>query len=137
MNKIEKIYQDIQEWLRINLGSRITPIFLVMLGLTFILWYAAKLQYTYTTSVTVPITVGDHRHRVECIVEGTGHNIVSTRHFKHKTIKLKYSDVELLPVEGMPNTYRVAPTSLLQALTVHYSELKIISVSDYPFVELH
>ena len=70
MNKLIKIYQLAQEWLRVHLGSRITPVFLVMLGLTFVLWYASKLQYTYTAKVPVYVSIGDERHRVECVVEG-------------------------------------------------------------------
>lgn len=137
MNKLSKVYQDVQKWFELHFGTRITPLFLVMLGLTFVLWYSAKLQYTYTTQMTIPVQVGDNRHRVECVVEGTGHNIISARNFQRKTVKLKYSDVELIPVSDMPNTYRVAPESLLNAITVLYSDLKIISVSNYPFVELH
>lgn len=136
MNKLIKIYQLAQEWLRVHLGSRITPVFLVMLGLTFVLWYASKLQYTYTAKVPVYVSIGDDRHRVECVVEGTGHNIVSARYFHHKKVKFKYSDVELIPVEGLNNTYRVLPESLLKAITGHFSDLRIVSVDNYPFVEL-
>lgn len=136
MNKISKIYQSVQEWLRVNLGSRITSAFLIMLGLAVVLWYVTKLQYTYTAKVPITVTIGDHRHRVECVVEGTGHNIVSARYFRHKKVKLKYSDVELVQVDEFEGTYQVSPESLQRAITGQFSDLKLVSVGNYPFVEI-
>ena len=137
MNKITKIYQNIQEWLRIHLGSRITSAFLIILGLTVVLWYASKLKYTYTAKIPVVVTIGDDRHRLECLVEGTGHNIVSARYFKRKKIKLKYADVQLVEVDGMENTYEVVSSSLFDALSMRFSDLKVVSVGNYPFIELN
>ena len=113
---------------------RITPAFLVALFLSFIFWYSGKLSYTYTAEVPISVTIEGERHRVTCVVEGTGHNIISTRYFKRKKVKLRRTDVEMLPVEGVSDTYQVTSESLHNAIAVRNANLKIISVSALPYI---
>jgi hypothetical protein len=115
---------------------RITPAFLVMVALSFIFWYSGKLQYTYTAEIPVTVEIEGERVRTTCVVEGTGHNIISARYFKRKTIKLQRSEVELLPIDGVSNTYEISPTSLQNIISVRNSSLKVLSVSRMPFVML-
>ncbi len=115
---------------------RITPAFLVMVALSFIFWYSGKLQYTYTAEIPVTVEIEGERVRTTCVVEGTGHNIISARYFKRKTIKLQRSEVELLPIDGVSNTYEISPTSLQNIISVRNSSLKVLSVSRMPFVIL-
>ena len=115
---------------------RITPAFLVMVALSFIFWYSGKLQYTYTAEMPVTVEIEGERVRTTCVVEGTGHNIISARYFKRKTIKLQRSEVELLPIDGVSNTYEISPTSLQNIISVRNSSLKVLSVSRMPFVML-
>lgn len=130
-----KIYRRIGEWYKNHISWRLTPLFLAMLCISFIMWYASKLQYTYTASVPMMVTVDGHRHRIECVVEGSGHNILSMQFFNRKKIKLKVEDVELLPVEGMENAYKVSNQSLQSAISLRTPDIKIISVGDFPFLE--
>ena len=116
--------------------QRITPAFLVMVVLSLIFWYTGKLQYTYTTELPVTVVIEGERVRATCLVEGTGHNILSARYFKRKTIKLRRTDVELLPVEGASDTYEISPTSLQNIISVRNSSLKVLSVSNVPFIVL-
>lgn len=115
---------------------RITPAFLVMVALSFIFWYSGKLQYTYTAELPVTVQIEGERVRTTCVVEGTGHNILSARYFKRKTIKLQRSEVELLPIDGVSNTYEISPTSLQNIISVRNSSLKVLSVSRMPFIIL-
>lgn len=116
-----------------SLTKRITPAFLVTLAMAFIFWYSGKLQHTYTAEISVTVVLDGERHRTTCMVEGTGHNIISARYFKRKTIKLNRSEVELLPVDGMSSTYDLSPTSLQNAISMRYPSLKVKSVSRLPY----
>lgn len=119
-----------------SIRKRITPAFIVTLALALILWYSGKLQYTYTAEVPVSIVIEGERHRVTCVVEATGHNIVSARFFKRKTIKVRRGEVELLPVEGVSDTYSVSPASLQNLISVRNPSLKVLSVSQMPYIHL-
>ena len=115
---------------------RITPAFLITLAMAVIFWYSGKLGYTYTTEIPVSVQIEGQRVRTTCMVEGTGHNILSARYFKRRTVKLQRFDVELMLVDKESNTYEISPTSLQNALSVRNSSLKIISVSRMPFIVL-
>ncbi len=119
-----------------HIGRKVTPLFLVMLGLSFVLWYVSKLQYSYTAEVPVVVSVEGDRHRVTCVVQGSGHNILSARYFKRKAIKLKRGDVELTPVEGQENLWEVGQESLLNAISIRNADIKVVSVSRMPYVQI-
>ena len=112
-----------------NIKSRITPAFLVTLAMAFIFWYSGKLQYTYTTTIPFTVEIEGDRVRTTCMVEGTGHNLLSARYFKRRVVKLQRFD-------GVSNTYEISPTSLQNILSVRYPNLKIVSVSRMPFIVL-
>ena len=116
--------------------QRITPAFLVALGLALIFWYSGKLKYTYTAEVPVTVIIEGERHRATCIMEGTGHSIIGARYFKRKMVKLQRTDIEMKPVEGMSDTWEVAPESLQSAISVRYPSLKVLSVSRLPYIIL-
>ena len=117
-----------------HIGRKVTPLFSVMLGLSFVLWYVSKLQYSYTAEVPVVVSVEGDRHRVTCVVQGSGHNILSARYFKRKPVKLKRGDVELTPVEGEENTWEVGQESLRNAIAIRNADIKVVSVSRMPYV---
>ena len=116
--------------------KRITPAFLVTLVLALIFWDSGKLQYTYTTTIPFTVEIEGDRVRTTCMVEGTGHNLLSARYFKRRVVKLQRFDVELLSVDGVSNTYEISPTSLQNILSVRNPNLKILSVSRMPFIIL-
>ena len=119
-----------------NIKSRITPAFLITLAMAFIFWYSGKLKYTYTAEVPVSVMIEGERYRVTCMVEGTGHNIVSARYFKHRTLKIRRGEVELIPIEGASDTYEVSTTSLQNLISVRNPSLKVLSVSQLPYIQL-
>lgn len=117
-----------------DVKKRITPAFLITLALALIFWYSGKLGYTYTAEIPVSVQIDGERYRTTCVVEGTGHKILSARYFKRKTIKLRRMDVEMVPVEGLSNTYDVRPESLQNVISVRNPSLKVLSVSRLPYV---
>ena len=134
MKKLGNIFLKVKDFCVAHIGRKVTPLFLVMLGLSFVLWYVSKLQYSYTAEVPVVVRVEGDRHRVTCVVQGSGHNILSARYFKRKPVKLKRGDVELTPVEGEVNTWEVGQESLRNAIAIRNADIKVVSVSRMPYV---
>ena len=134
MKKLGNILLKVKDFCVAHIGRKVTPLFLVMLGLSFVLWYVSKLQYSYTAEVPVVVSVEGDRHRVTCVVQGSGHNILSARYFKRKPVKLKRGDVELTPVEGEVNTWEVGQESLRNAIAIRNADIKVVSVSRMPYV---
>ena len=62
-------------WLR----RYVSPVFLALLVASFILWYIAKLNYTYTTEQPFTVNVDGERFKVSCVVEGVARsrNVIS------------------------------------------------------------
>ena len=58
--------------------------FLVMLLLSFTLWYAIKLGYTYQAEIPVLVNVDGHVFEVNCMLEGQGTRLFTKRHSKGK-----------------------------------------------------
>lgn len=136
MKKLGNIFLKVKDFCVAHIGRKVTPLFLVMLGLSFVLWYVSKLQYSYTAEVPVVVSVEGDRHRVTCVVQGSGHNILSARYFKRKPVKLKRGDVELIPVEGEVNTWEVGQESLRNAIAIRNADIKVVSVSRMPYVQI-
>lgn len=120
-----------------NIKRRITPAFLITLAMASIFWYSGKLKYTYTTSIPFTVEIEGDRVRTTCMVEGTGHNILSARYFKRRVVKLQRFDVDLLPIDGLSNTYEISPTSLQNIISMRNPNIKILSVSRMPFIVLN
>lgn len=109
--------------------TRVSTAFLISLGLSFIFWYSGKLQHTYTTDIPLTIVLDGEEYRVRCVVEGTGHSILSARYFDRPKVKLTSSDVTIVPVEGEEDVHKVTPESLQNAISLRYSEIKINAVA--------
>ncbi len=72
----------------------VSPVFLVMLVASFILWYIAKLSYTYTTEYVVSINTDGEKYKVACIFEGVGTNLVSYHTSLGKSVKIPLSELK-------------------------------------------
>ena len=126
----EKIIARIKEYWRF-FRSKVSTAFLISLGLSFIFWYSGKLQYTYTTEMPLNVVLEGEKYRVTCVVEGTGHSILSARYFERRTVKLNTAEVTIVPVDDEEGTRLVTPESLQGALALRYSEIKIQSVKSH------
>ena len=69
-NRKKSMIERVFNWVR----RYVSTVFLMMLVASFILWYIAKLSYTYTTEYTVRVNTDGEKYKVTCIFEGIGTN---------------------------------------------------------------
>ena len=124
-------------WLR--LMRAISPVFIGLLCASFILWYILKLQYTYTTNFSVLVNVDGERMRIPCVVEGKGVNLLGYRAYARKELKIPLSDLKYEVVDDRGDSgellgswYQLDPHSVQNAISVRFSDIKVISVGDIP-----
>ena len=123
----------------------VSPTFIILLCASFILWYILKLQYTYTTDYSVLVNVEGEQLRVPCVIEGKGTNLLGYRINTHKEIRIPLSDLKYTftsdPEESgdgaLTNMYIIDPQSMQSAISVRFSDIKVISVGDVPPLRLH
>ena len=117
----------------------ISPVFIVMFVAAFIMWYITKLNYSYTTDYNVRLNIGGEKLEVPCVIEGKGTNLLGYRVHMHKEIKipltdLKYSISSELNEEAgeVVDSIIIEPHSIQSAISVRFSDIKVISVGDVP-----
>ncbi|MBQ5831681.1 MAG: hypothetical protein IIW44_08695 [Alistipes sp.] len=125
--------------------SAVSTAFVILFCASFILWYILKLQYTYTTDYSVLVNIEGEQLRVPCVIEGKGTNLLGYRVNKHKEIRIPLSDLKYTftsdPEESgdgaLTNMYIIDPQSMQSAISVRFSDIKVISVGDVPPLRLH
>lgn len=132
-----------------RLRNYISPVFLILLGVSFTLWYISKLNYTYTTDMNIKVKVDDERVIVPCVVEGKGTNLLgygfyTSRRMNIPLSELNYDIVEVPVIDeaGRVDTLsydykvRISPLSMQDAISVRFSDLKIVSIGDFDDIPL-
>ncbi len=133
-----------------KLRNYISPVFLVLLAVSFTLWYISKLNYTYTTDFNIKVKVNGERLVVPCVVEGKGTTLFGYGFYasRRATIPLEELNYDIIeepatPVEDMPTDslakvykVRISPISMQDAISVRFSDLKIVSVGDFDDIPL-
>ena len=127
----------------------ISPVFLVLLGVSFTLWYISKLNYTYTTDFNIKVKVDGQRIVVPCVVEGKGTTLFGYGFYTPRRANIPLSelnyDIVQVPVvddNGVVDTLakdykvRISPLSMQDAISVRFSDLKIISLGDFDDISL-
>ena len=115
-----------------SLKGYVPPVFLAMLVASFILWYIAKLSYTYTTEQVIPVTVDGRKFKVTCVVEGIGTNLFGYKVYMNNSISIPLSKLKYAPVADGEGMIAIDPSSLQSAISVHYSDIKIIKIGVIP-----
>ena len=141
MRKYMEILKSMWGWFR----SAVSTAFVILFCASFILWYILKLQYTYTTDYSVLVNIEGEQLRVPCVIEGKGTNLLGYRVNKHKEIRIPLSDLKYTftsdPEESgdgaLTNMYIIDPQSMQSAISVRFSDIKVISVGDVPPLRLH
>jgi len=115
----------------------ISPVFLALLVASFILWYIAKLNYTYTTEQVVRLDVDGQRFEVTCVVEGVGTNLFAYRVYMNKVLRIPLADLKFKRSreEGHEGKILIDPQSLQNAITVQFSDIKIVSIGSVPEID--
>jgi hypothetical protein len=102
------------------------------------------LNYTYTADFDVDVRIGDNKITVPCVVEGKGttlfgYGLYISRSADISLIELKY---DIIPVYDATDTVliakkaRIQPASMQDALSVRFSDLKILSVGKIEDINL-
>lgn len=110
--------------------------FLLMLVLSFTLWYAIKLGYTYQAEIPVIVNVDGYVFEVNCMVEGQGTRLFARRHYRGKPLELGWDDLDVSPSAINPGWAVISPYSLQNAISSRNTDIKILSVGPIPEIEL-
>ncbi|MFI3292071.1 MAG: hypothetical protein SNG27_02170 [Rikenellaceae bacterium] len=106
----------------------VSPVFVMMLFASFVLWYIAKLSYTYTTELKVKVDIEKQDVDIRCVVEGVGTNLFGYKIGGSKSAKIPISELRytIRPVDSL---LTIENSSLMGALSVRFSDIKIISIN--------
>ena len=88
--ELQRTLDNLLKWMH----RYVSPIFLALLVASFILWYIAKLSYTYTTEQVVRVSVDGEPFEVTCVVEGVGTNLFGYRVYMNKTLRIPLSELK-------------------------------------------
>ena len=131
-----------------RLRKYISPVFLAMLAVSFTLWYISKLNYTYTTDFNVEVSIDGKTVVVPCVVEGKGTTILGYGLYNSRTANVSLAELKYQIVEQksfpkgavdsvvVSRKMRISPASMRDALSVRFSDLKIVSVDRLPDLDL-
>lgn len=118
----------------------ISPVFIALFCASFILWYILKLGNVYTTEYAVLVNINGQTMSVPCVVEGIGTNLFGYRVYMHKELKIPMTDLKYKIEQtydeqtGEPagKVYVFDPHSVQSAISVRFSDIKVISIGDVP-----
>ena len=136
MGKFAETLKAFRRWMH----KYISPVFISLFCASFILWYILKLGNVYTTDYDVLVNIDGETMRVPCVVEGIGTNLFGYRVYMHRELKiplndLKYKVEKMVDEESgetLGNFYVIDPHSMHNAISVRFSDIKVISIGDIP-----
>ncbi|MCH5331402.1 MAG: hypothetical protein J1E33_03225 [Alistipes sp.] len=116
----------------------VSPVFILLFIASFVLWYIAKLNYTYTADYVAKLSIDGENVDVPCVVEGVGSNLLNHKIRIGSRLRIPLSDLEVYEdadMNGVPVS-KVKKESLRKVLSVHLSDIKIVSVEDDPVIKV-
>lgn len=131
-NMVAKFWTPLLKQLR----KLVSVPFLVMLLLSFSLWYAIKLSYNYQAEVPFEVVVDGHEFRVKCVVEGQGARLVARKLSRNSEIVLDWGDLDVSTSAANPGAVVISPYSLQNAISAQSTDIKVLSVGPIPEIEL-
>lgn len=121
---------------KFEIKKYVSPIFLVMLAISFAMWYLTKLSANYTdVEVPVIVDVDGNKFRVTCIAEGPGYRLMAHRSFGKSRVNLRFEEVDTTPSVVNPGRYVISPSSLQRAISLRNTDIKIVGISDIPEIK--
>jgi hypothetical protein len=140
---MKRIFALLKTWAQ-KLRNYISPVFLAMLAVSFTLWYISKLNYTYTTDFNIKVKVDGERIVVPCVVEGKGTTLFGYGFYTPRRANIPLSELNYEVVEtpyidenGVVDTLvvnrkaHISAISMQDAISVRFSDLKILSVGNF------
>lgn len=136
MRKFVDRLRVIFRWMR----GYISPVFISLFCASFILWYILKLGNVYTTNYDIRLNIDGEPLRVACVVEGKGTNLLGYRVYQHKELKIPMSDLKYVVEQNVDEQTGevlgryciIDQQSLQNAITVRFSDIKVLSLGDIP-----
>ena len=145
---MKKIWDYFKKFLAV-VRRYVSPVFIMLLVASFTLWYIAKLNYNYTTELNVKVRIGNQKFEVPCVVEGKGTTLFGYGFYTPCRANIPLSElnyevveVPVVDAEGVVDTLakeykaRISPLSMQDAISVRFSDLKIISLGDFEDISL-
>ncbi len=114
----------------------VSPVFMLLLFVSFVLWYIIKLSYTYTTEIPVPVNIDGHKFRVACRVEGLGSHLFAYRFYRSDKTKLTLDKIDHTFIDGDTLRIALSPSSLLDAIAISHPDIRFISIGEVPEIDL-
>lgn len=108
-----------------RLRACISPLFLVMVLASFLLWYISKLGHSYTTELRVKAQIESQELNLNCVVEGIGTNLFGYKIKGGGRVKISLPEIQY---ERVGDSLLINNSSLLNAMSVRFSDIKIISI---------
>lgn len=132
MKKIKKFFG----WLR----RVISPVYIMMLVASFILWYITKLGDAYTTDRSITVNVEGKSFDVNCTIRGKGTDLIGYKFSsKNGNIDIPVAELTFDSVvcddEGR-TLHHISPLSLQQALAARVSSIEVVAVGTFPPIEI-
>lgn len=132
MKKIKKFFG----WLR----RVISPVYIMMLVASFILWYITKLGDTYTTDRNITVNVEGESFDVNCTIRGKGTDLIGYKFSsKNGNIDIPVAELTFDSIvcddEGR-TLHHISPLSLQQALAARVSSIEVVAVGTFPPIEI-
>lgn len=118
------------------MGRYASPVFVLLLLLSTVMWYIAKLSYTYSTQIPLEVSIEDNHFRVYCTVEGSGYRLFAHRYLLNDEITLTLEDVEYAPSVKETDFYVINKLSLQNAISTQKNDIRILAIEDVPEITI-
>jgi len=108
----------------------VSPVFVMLLVASFVLWYLAKLNYTYTTEQNVTVDIDGERLGVCCVVEGVGTNLLGYKLNGDKQLSIPLGELKYRwsSDEELRGCIEINPQSLQNAIATRCTDIKVVSI---------
>lgn len=124
--------EKILKWMR----QYVSAVYIVLLVASFVLWFIAKLNYTYTTEQVIRVNIAGEQIPVTCVVEGVGTNLFGYRVYNDRVLRIPLSELRTScsAEEEYFGRLIIEPQSLQNAISVRCTDIKIISIGSIPTI---
>lgn len=127
---VDRLLSQVRRW--------VSPVFLVLLVASMILWYIAKLNYTYTTEQTIRVRVEGVSFEVQSVVEGVGTKLFGYRYYMKRRLRIPLDELVYTRSceQGKKGVVVLDPSSFQNAISVRFSDIKVLSIGAIPELDI-
>lgn len=125
-----------RESLRELLKHALSPVFLILLLTSFVLWYTTKLGKEYTTQMPINVQIDGRRYKLTAEVHGKGSTLMAQRLALKSKINIALSELSVKPSPDDLSVLVITPASMLKAINAKTSDIKVLQIIDMPDFDL-